>query len=116
MTEKERLTATLNGETVDRPAVNFYEVGGFDVDPNNNDPFNIYNSPSWKELLTIAETETDLIRMRSPEQIKKSPLYNNFFKIETYMENKIRLKKTTIKIQQILFARQQDFLVLKITH
>lgn len=28
MTRKERLIATLQGRTVDRPAVNFYEIGG----------------------------------------------------------------------------------------
>ena len=46
--------ATLRGEPVDRPAVNFYEIGGFDVDPDDPDEFNIYNDPSWRPLLQLA--------------------------------------------------------------
>jgi hypothetical protein len=65
MTSRERLMATLRGEPVDRPAVNFYEIGGFDVDPSDPDEFNVYNDPSWRPLLELAEQRTDLIRMRS---------------------------------------------------
>jgi uroporphyrinogen-III decarboxylase len=57
------LIATLKGEPVDRPAVNFYEIGGFAVDPDDPDPFNVYNSPSWKPLLKLAEEETDIVRI-----------------------------------------------------
>lgn len=66
MTSRERLLATLRGEPVDRPAVSFYEIGGFCVDPTDPDPFNIYNDPSWAPLLIMAETQTDLIRMMNP--------------------------------------------------
>ncbi len=65
MTSRERLMATLRGEPVDRPAVNFYEIGGFDVDPSDPDEFNVYHDPSWRPLLQLAEERTDLIRMRS---------------------------------------------------
>jgi uroporphyrinogen-III decarboxylase len=65
MTSRERLMATLRGEPVDRPAVNFYEIGGFDVDPSDPDEFNVYRDPSWRPLLELAEERTDLIRMRS---------------------------------------------------
>ncbi len=65
MTSRERLMATLRGEPVDRPAVNFYEIGGFDVDPSDPDEFNVYHNPSWRPLLELAEQRTDLIRMRS---------------------------------------------------
>jgi hypothetical protein len=65
MTRRERLMATLQGRAVDRPAVNFYEVGGFAVDPADPDPFNVYNDPSWRPLLQLAEERTDLVRMRS---------------------------------------------------
>ena len=57
--------ATLRGEPVDRPAVNFYEIGGFDVDSSDPDEFNVYNDPSWRPLLRLAEQRSDLIRMRS---------------------------------------------------
>jgi len=65
MTSRERLMATLRGEPVDRPAVNFYEIGGFKVDPSDPDEFNVYNDPTWQPLLQLAEEQTDLIRMRS---------------------------------------------------
>jgi len=39
MTRRERLMATLRGEPVDRPAVNFYEIGGFAIDPSDPDEF-----------------------------------------------------------------------------
>jgi len=66
MTRRERLIATLRGEPVDRPAVNFHEIGGFLVNPDDPDEYNIYNSPSWQPLLKMAEDETDIIRMVSP--------------------------------------------------
>src|SRR5450759_2888145 len=66
MTRREWLMATLKGEVVDRPAVNFYEIGGFLVNPNDPDEYNIYNSPSWQPLLNLAENHTDIIRMVSP--------------------------------------------------
>ena len=47
MTPKERLLRTLRGEPVDRPPVCFYEINGYDEDPQDPDPFNIYNDPSW---------------------------------------------------------------------
>lgn len=65
MTRRDRLMATLRGEPVDRPAVNFYEIGGFEIDPRDPDEFNVYNDPSWQPLLKLAEEQTDLIRMRS---------------------------------------------------
>jgi Uroporphyrinogen decarboxylase (URO-D) len=58
--------ATLRGEPVDRPAVNFYEVGGFEVNPDDPDPFNIHNDPSWRPLLELAEEHTDIIRFGIP--------------------------------------------------
>ncbi len=66
MTRRERLTATMKGEPVDRPAVSFYEIGGFLVNPDDPDEYNIYNSPSWKPLLDLAESKTDIIRLVSP--------------------------------------------------
>ena len=79
MTGKERLTAVLKGEAVDRPALNFYEIGGFKVDPESRDPFNIYNSPSWRELLALAEAHTDVIPMRAPEKINENPSIQSSF-------------------------------------
>lgn len=66
MTRRERLIATLKGKAVDRPAVSFYEIGGFSVSAADPDKYNIYNSPSWLPLLRLAEDHTDIIRMVSP--------------------------------------------------
>ncbi len=77
MSRRERLMATLCGKPVDRPAVNFYEVGGFQVDPSDPDELNVYNDPSWKSLLQLAEEQTDLIRMRSPVKSRSHEVISN---------------------------------------
>lgn len=66
MTRRERLLATLNGQPVDRPAVSFYEIGGFCIDRKDPDVYNIYNAPSWQPLLDLAGEQTDIIRLVSP--------------------------------------------------
>ena len=86
MTRRERLMATLRGESVDRPAVSFYEIGGWKLDPDDvDDPFNVYSGPGWRELIQLAEEETDLIRMMHPT---RTPTPDNcrdeFFTTETY--------------------------------
>ncbi len=107
MTKRERLMATLRGEPVDRPAVNFYEIGGFDVDPSDPDEFNVYHDPSWRPLLELAEERTDLIRMRSAvrsrswdpqtanpgEQSEANPV-----QIDKYVEDQWHCTRTTIRI------------------
>lgn len=99
MTRRERLMKTLRGEKVDRPAVSFYEIGGFDVNPKDNDPFNIYNSPDWQPLLQLAEEHTDLIRMRSiPARWAHPEVRSQFFKSHTYEEGKSRFTKTTLTV------------------
>ena len=110
MTSRERLMATLRGEAVDRSAVNFYEIGGFQIDPSDPDEFNVYNDPSWQPLLQLAEEQTDLIRMRSPVRprshkvemsLDKTDTANyrdEFFKTEKYMEDGSRFKRVTLKI------------------
>jgi hypothetical protein len=82
----------MRGEAVDRPAVNFYEIGGFQIDPSD------------------AEEQTDLIRMRSPVRprshkvdmtLDKAGAANyrdEFFKTENYMEDGCRCKRVTLKI------------------
>jgi hypothetical protein len=90
--------ATLRGEPVDRPAVCFYELGGFKVNPDDPDPFNIYNDPSWRPLLRLAEEESDLIRLCSPT---KKPAAGNcrdeFFTDETWTEGDSRFTRTTVR-------------------
>ncbi len=108
MNRRERLMATLCGRAVDRPAVNFYEIGGFRVDPSDPDEFNIYNDPSWRPLLKLAEEQTDLIRMRSPikprsHEVKSGTsdsgnCRDEFFKTGTYMEKGCLFTFTNLKI------------------
>jgi len=110
MSRRERLMATLCGKPVDRPAVNFYEVGGFRIDPSDPDEFNIYNDPSWQPLLRLAEEQTDLIRMRSPVRPRSHELdilpcrpdagntLDEFFNIDEYVEDGYSFKRTTLKI------------------
>ncbi len=91
--------ATLRGEAVDRPAVNFYEIGGFKVDPSDPDPFNVYNSPSWKPLLDLAEEETDIMRMMSPKTIPTpTNCAGEFFKTETFIDGESRFTRTTVRV------------------
>lgn len=86
--------ATLRGEPVDRPPVNFYEIGGFAVDPADPDPYNIYNAPDWQPLLKLAEEHTDLIRMRGPV-IRAPP--NPAVTTETWEENGSRFTRTVVQ-------------------
>ena len=103
MTRRERLMATLRGEPVDRPAVNFYEIGGFDVDPSDPDEFNVYNDPSWLPLLRLAEQQSDLVRMRSPvksrcHEVDAGSPRGEFLKTEEYVEDGCRFRRVTLTI------------------
>ncbi len=96
MTRRQRLMATLRGEPVDRPAVNFYEIGGFQIDPSDPDAFNVYNDPSWQSLLELAEEHTDLIRMRSPVKTRCHEVNLSHHKVEEFLENGCRFKRMTL--------------------
>lgn len=65
MQPRERLTATLAGKPVDRPAVCFYEINGLDERPELDDPYNIYSHPSWQPLIRLAREKSDRIVMRT---------------------------------------------------
>lgn len=82
MTRRERLMATLQGAHVDRPAVNLYEINGFDQTADGDDPFNIYSHPSWKPLLRLARERSDVILMRGvllPDGMAEDYSYYDFF-------------------------------------
>ena len=90
--------ATLQGKPVDRPAVSFYEVGGFAADPDNPDPFNVYHSPSWRLLLDLAEQHTDLIQMRRASREPSSPLHADCFRRHSWTEDGCRMAETIVKV------------------
>ena len=106
LSRRERLMATLRGEPVDRPPVCFYEVGGFKVDPEDPDPYNIYNAPDWRPLLQLAEQRTDLIRLMSPVRVRSvdptgsasGPTRQEFFKDESWEEGDCRITQTTVTV------------------
>ena len=107
MTRRGRLMATLKGEVVDRPCVNFYEIGGFLVNPDDPDKYNIYNSPSWQSLLNLAENHTDIIRMVSPVRAQSHLSWNGsttedirkqFVEEQVWEENNSRFTRLTYKI------------------
>jgi hypothetical protein len=89
--------ATLRGEPVDRPAVNFYEIGGFQIDPSDPDEFNVYNDPSWQPLLQLAEEHTDLIRMRSPVTSRSHEVTVSHYTTTEYVEDGCRFKRVTLE-------------------
>ena len=110
MTRRERLEGIMRGRPVDRPGVSFYEIGGFALDPDNPDPFNVYASDSWRKLINFAADETDLILMRGPVEVAKHPEYGNFFETETYLENGSRFTRTRLRVggRELPSLRRRD--------
>lgn len=109
MNRRERLLATIKGEAVDRPAVCFYEIGGIKMDPWDGDVFNVYNDPSWKPLIEMAQERTDLIRMRSPVRAHSHESWDTsgsdgesvrgqFFKTEQTVQDDVILTKQTVSV------------------
>jgi len=91
--------ATLRGEGVDRPPVNFYEIGGLTADPSDPDEFNVYSDPSWLPLLQLAEQETDVIRMRGAHGIRSGDNpRDEFFRVETYTEGGLRFTRRRLDV------------------
>lgn len=66
------------------------------MDPNSRDPFNVYSSDSWRSLLAYTESQSDLIRMRSPEWIPVHPDYHRFFQERRYEKGESRYRELTI--------------------
>jgi len=89
--------ATLRGESVDRPPVSFYEIGGWKLDPDDSDPYNVFSGPGWRELIQLAEEETDLIRMVHPQT---TPAADNpmteLRRVETWEQDGSRFTRVTL--------------------
>jgi uroporphyrinogen-III decarboxylase len=99
MTKRERLLATLNGKPVDRPPVSFYGIGGRKLDPDDQDPFNVYNDPSWRPLIRLAEEETDIIRICPPILTSASPsCQSEYCSTDEYLKDGSRFVRTTINV------------------
>jgi len=99
MTNRERLINTLNGLAVDRPAVNFYEIGSTKYNPDDPDEFNVHNAPSWRELIELAENRTDIIRLIGQRQpYGQNDIASEFLKIENWQQGRSKFTKKTISI------------------
>lgn len=98
--------ATLRGEPVDRPAVSFYEIGGLPMDPDDPDPYNVYNAPDWRPLICLAEERTDIMRLMSPVRARsidptgsaRDALWQEFFREETQDNGEVRTTRTTLTV------------------
>ena len=98
--------ATLRGEPVDRPPVSFYEIGGFQMDPNDPDPYNIFNAPDWLPLVQLAENHTDIIRTMSPVRARSidptgssvSERWHEFFREDTQDDGETRVTRTVVTV------------------
>ncbi len=98
MTRRERLMNTLRGLPVDRPAVCFYEINGYDEHPDDRDPFNIFSHPAWLPLIDLAREKTDRIVMRGVafKEITPDPIGHIATDITT-IRNGSRFIKRTVK-------------------
>ena len=97
MTRRERLMATLQGKPVDRPAVSFYEIGGWQMEPTD-DEFTVWNDPSWRPLIDLAHRKTDLIRLMGPRWTGGSDNgLSELVTTEKRLEGDSRFVRTTIR-------------------
>ncbi len=96
MTRRERLINTLRGVEVDRPAVCFYEINGYDENPLDTDPFNIFSHPSWQPLIDLARDHTDRIVMRGVafKEIAPDPIGHIATDITTFRKGSRYIKRT----------------------
>lgn len=97
MTRKERLMASIQGEAVDRPPVNFYELNGLTQNPEDPDPYNVFSHPSWKSLLKLVREKSDRIVMCGPVVVDaaEDPV-EVLTERETWEENGSRFVRTRI--------------------
>ncbi|MFA6290458.1 MAG: uroporphyrinogen decarboxylase family protein [Victivallales bacterium] len=97
MTRKERLMASIRGESVDRPPVSFYEITGYDENPSDKDPFNIYADPSWKPVIELAKEKTDRIVRRSAAFKRDGDTGKTHTDIKRHMEGGSLYEVHTVK-------------------
>lgn len=104
MTRHERLMATLNGQAVDRPAVCFYEINGYDEHPDDRDPFNIYSHPSWYPLIDLAREKSDRIVMRGVafREIAPDPIGHIAVDETTFRDGNRFIKRTVQAATRVL--------------
>jgi len=103
--------ATLRGDPVDRPPVCFYEINGFDENPLDKDPFNIYSHPSWQPLIELARDKTDRIVMRGIAFQDRLPdPIDDIAEVETIFKTNSRYSIKSVRIggKQLTARTRQD--------
>ena len=100
MNRRERLMATMRGEVVDRPPVSFYEISGLEITDDNN-PFNIFNDPSWAPLIKLAAEESDRIAKCeiTLADVSEDP-WSEFSKIEKWEKDGSLFTRRTISVSR----------------
>ena len=92
--------ATMRGEKVDRPPVSFYEISGLEKTDDNN-PFNIFNDPSWMPLIKLAAEKTDRIAKCeiALAGVSEDP-WSEFSKIEKWEKDGSLFTRRTISVSR----------------
>lgn len=96
MTRRERLLATLRGAPVDRPAVSFYEIGGWKME-EDGDEFTVWNDPSWRPLVAMAHAETDIVRLVEPSWHGGEDALERLTTRESWRTGASRFTRTTLR-------------------
>ena len=96
---------TLRGHPVDRPAVSFYEIGLFKYDPEDPDPYNVQNHPSWRPLIELAEADTDIIRgVGAMTGLPRIEGGQELFETETWENEKSLFTRRTLRYGRRIFT------------
>ena len=99
MTRRERLMATLRGEPVDRPPISFYGIGGKKMLPEPHNEFAVWNDPSWRPLVNLAEEKTDLIRgMYQKWSNEEDAGFSKDLKSQVWREGRSQFTRRTLTV------------------
>ena len=99
MTRRERLMRTMRGQPVDRPPVSFYEIGFFNYNVDDPNPYNVHNDPSWRPLLELAYNQTDIIRAVYPRTTAvEGTTGHSLWHYESEVKGESTLTRATLKL------------------
>jgi hypothetical protein len=79
--------------------VSFYEIGGWRPNPDDPDPWNIYNGPGWRDLVDLAENHTDILRFAGAVQHPHPQCARGqFFTTESWEKDDSQYTRTTVRV------------------
>jgi hypothetical protein len=77
----------------------------FRYDPDDPDPYNVQNDPSWRPLIELAESQTDLIRgVGAVTSLPKIEGGEDLFQSETWETGQSRMTRRTLRFGQRTFT------------